>query len=295
MRVVMRFLCLLRALLMSFSFFFSSRRRHTRLVSDWSSDVCSSDLHPQLADELVVSHEDHLPARRRRDDPLAHQGAPEALHEVEIRRHLVGPVDRERELLRVVIERAERDAEAPRLGRRRLGGRYADDMEAAPYTVGEAGEEHGGGMPRAEPDAHPVRDQLEHPCRGVLQTWIRHPRLAARVGTPFQRRKPPTDALTLSPSRPPGGGVRSLRAFPPPTTTSSALSAARRRSTTSSTHLRQRALPRRLKPRMPTYSSNVRPCLYGRCASSIGSRAPSMMSADPRPVPRPRKSMRPPR
>src|SRR5215213_11290507 len=29
---------------MSFTFFFSSRRRHTRLVSDWSSDVCSSDL-----------------------------------------------------------------------------------------------------------------------------------------------------------------------------------------------------------------------------------------------------------
>src|ERR1019366_6762241 len=26
--------------------FFSSRRRHTRLVSDWSSDVCSSDLTP---------------------------------------------------------------------------------------------------------------------------------------------------------------------------------------------------------------------------------------------------------
>src|SRR5437016_4856875 len=25
-------------------FFFSSRRRHTILVSDWSSDVCSSDL-----------------------------------------------------------------------------------------------------------------------------------------------------------------------------------------------------------------------------------------------------------
>src|SRR5258705_13643206 len=25
-------------------FFFSSRRRHTRLVSDWSSDMCSSDL-----------------------------------------------------------------------------------------------------------------------------------------------------------------------------------------------------------------------------------------------------------
>src|SRR5690242_21224864 len=28
-----------------FFFFFSSRRRHTRLTCDWSSDVCSSDLH----------------------------------------------------------------------------------------------------------------------------------------------------------------------------------------------------------------------------------------------------------
>src|SRR6266480_6028906 len=27
-------------------FFFSSRRRHTRLTCDWSSDVCSSDLKP---------------------------------------------------------------------------------------------------------------------------------------------------------------------------------------------------------------------------------------------------------
>src|SRR5258706_12076566 len=36
-----RFVCWLSGL---FFFFFSSRRRHTRLVSDWSSDVCSSDL-----------------------------------------------------------------------------------------------------------------------------------------------------------------------------------------------------------------------------------------------------------
>src|SRR5262249_58263316 len=28
---------------------FSSRRRHTRLVSDWSSGVCSSDLHEEVA------------------------------------------------------------------------------------------------------------------------------------------------------------------------------------------------------------------------------------------------------
>src|SRR5256885_11321448 len=29
-------------------FFFSSRRRHTRLQGDWSSDVCSSDLSQSL-------------------------------------------------------------------------------------------------------------------------------------------------------------------------------------------------------------------------------------------------------
>src|SRR6266536_4813782 len=29
------------------SFFFSSRRRHTRSTRDWSSDVCSSDLPPE--------------------------------------------------------------------------------------------------------------------------------------------------------------------------------------------------------------------------------------------------------
>src|SRR2546426_116209 len=34
-------------------FFFSSRRRHTRLQGDWSSDVCSSDLH--VAGVLLVS------------------------------------------------------------------------------------------------------------------------------------------------------------------------------------------------------------------------------------------------
>src|SRR5215212_10954584 len=31
-------------------FFFSSRRRHTRCLSDWSSDVCSSDLDVRAAE-----------------------------------------------------------------------------------------------------------------------------------------------------------------------------------------------------------------------------------------------------
>src|ERR1017187_6929952 len=31
-------------------FFFSSRRRHTRYIGDWSSDVCSSDLDASKSD-----------------------------------------------------------------------------------------------------------------------------------------------------------------------------------------------------------------------------------------------------
>src|SRR5688500_7595174 len=34
-------------------FFFSSRRRHTRLQGDWSSDVCSSDLFRDLVSERL--------------------------------------------------------------------------------------------------------------------------------------------------------------------------------------------------------------------------------------------------
>src|SRR5215213_2167845 len=38
-------------------FFFSSRRRHTRLVSDWSSDVCSSDLEEGLQLDVLAQSE----------------------------------------------------------------------------------------------------------------------------------------------------------------------------------------------------------------------------------------------
>src|SRR5690606_40715423 len=38
---------------LNFLFFFSSRRRHTRFSRDWSSDVCSSDLHLDANQELL--------------------------------------------------------------------------------------------------------------------------------------------------------------------------------------------------------------------------------------------------
>src|SRR6266850_801451 len=46
-------------------FFFSSRRRHTRLQGDWSSDVCSSDLVRVARAERATYAMDGLPTHRR--------------------------------------------------------------------------------------------------------------------------------------------------------------------------------------------------------------------------------------
>src|SRR6266566_3829210 len=57
-------------------FFFSSRRRHTRLQGDWSSDVCSSDLRQigqRVAQELAVHWASHGgPAKRTKRRPSPH-------------------------------------------------------------------------------------------------------------------------------------------------------------------------------------------------------------------------------
>src|SRR5215204_6784437 len=45
----------------SIFFFFSSRRRHTRSLCDWSSDVCSSDL--AVGDNVVAPHQVLDPGR----------------------------------------------------------------------------------------------------------------------------------------------------------------------------------------------------------------------------------------
>src|SRR5690606_34672610 len=77
-------------------FFFSRRRRHTRFSRDWSSDVCSSDLHPMsdtwrgemlrspelveaFAGQLrrVLDDLERLVAHVRRDaEPMWHENMP---------------------------------------------------------------------------------------------------------------------------------------------------------------------------------------------------------------------------
>src|SRR2546429_9781647 len=55
-----------------FVFFFSSRRRHTRCSRDWSSDVCSSDLHERQS--LAARAADQLAGLVRVEQQLAGAG-----------------------------------------------------------------------------------------------------------------------------------------------------------------------------------------------------------------------------
>src|SRR5688500_18936489 len=76
-------------------FFFSSRRRHTRLQGDWSSDVCSSDLEFNDSERLKeifgfsnkhhVTHADYINAifqedREIRDKAVTESVATGSLH-----------------------------------------------------------------------------------------------------------------------------------------------------------------------------------------------------------------------
>src|SRR6266446_3000173 len=101
-------------------FFFSSRRRHTRLQGDWSSDVCSSDLRADLA-RLEIARREVIEDVIAEDDGLAEHG---------VRR------------VPVLHVRLYRVHEGVVLRLRRHGGRHRDD-EYQEREDGEASTAHG--------------------------------------------------------------------------------------------------------------------------------------------------------
>src|SRR5690242_21400729 len=92
-------------------FFFSSRRRHTRLTCDWSSDVCSSDLEDADVEVGDLQVHDVAVARERLVDRV--------LEEREVA-EAEDPVA-------VVLERSEERRVGKECRRRR--GRYLQNKE----------------------------------------------------------------------------------------------------------------------------------------------------------------------
>src|SRR6266571_1083657 len=92
--------------MLSVFFFFSSRRRHTRLTCDWSSDVCSSDLPAALPPPPPPPGAPPVPAGVDRDarEPALRRGRRSALLE-ELHEHLLA------DLLGLVVVGEEEAAE----------------------------------------------------------------------------------------------------------------------------------------------------------------------------------------
>src|SRR3546814_8208996 len=59
---------------MYFFFFFKQKTAYEMRISDWSSDVCSSDLSWPLAEELLPDHVGDRALRGRTDDPRHRTG-----------------------------------------------------------------------------------------------------------------------------------------------------------------------------------------------------------------------------
>src|SRR5262245_612043 len=112
--------------------FFSSRRRHTRCLSDWSSDVCSSDLN----DQLVIHKGKGLPfgsdPYRPSDSLLADTYAPIPLERLEVGSLLERRFTDRDELGRALFEVLEK------LARPKVYSEEAADLDRGLYFVRRA-------------------------------------------------------------------------------------------------------------------------------------------------------------
>src|SRR5205807_6031871 len=117
-----------------FIFFFSSRRRHTRLQGDWSSDVCSSDRRvtgalPRDPVRLLLlslrNHGERVPAgleQNQSAQEIPHGTSPEPLRIVLAPFYRDNPYDFRRSDRRVVPPESRRPSVGSAFGRRLLHG-----------------------------------------------------------------------------------------------------------------------------------------------------------------------------
>ena len=125
----------------------------------------------QPIDQLGAVDDDGEAPARRGDDLLAQQGAAQPLDQVERAAFdLVGAVDREVDLPMLARSDDSGMTGRPRLRRRSLRGRNADEAQALPMPPGQSLDRESCRRAGAEPDDHAVLDQLDRSLRrGALQ------------------------------------------------------------------------------------------------------------------------------
>ena len=124
----------------------------------------------ERADQLALVGDHHHAVGRGGDDLLAQQRAAAALDQPKLIVDLVGAIDGEIEMRRLV-ERGERDVEPLGLGARRIGGGDAEHVQALADALAERGDEACRGRAGAKPKPHPVLDEIERGAgRALFQT-----------------------------------------------------------------------------------------------------------------------------
>src|SRR5437879_3484547 len=130
-------------------FFFSSRRRHTRYIGDWSSDVCSSDLRRLVQAQLVDDREKLVGDLRDRQ---------------------VGDVDL------VLADQVQQQV-------KRAGELLQLDDESVLVAGGERGIRHWGKAPSDTPNRPTT---LSAPC---ISSWAGQRYTACAAGTSFTNKR----------------------------------------------------------------------------------------------------------
>ncbi len=126
----------------------------------------------QPIDQLGAIDDDGETAAGVGDDLLAQQGAAQSLDQVQgAAFDLVGAVDREVDLS-MLGEGGQRNAGRPRLRRRSLRRRNADEAQALPMPAGQGLDRECRRRAGAEPDDHAVLDQLDRRLRRLALEGI---------------------------------------------------------------------------------------------------------------------------
>src|SRR5262245_23306192 len=163
-----------------FFFFFSSRRRHTRCLSDWSSDVCSSDLgdHVRNTSEPALAQGMWVISDRFIDSTRVYQGTLGHLDPVFIRaleRVTVGNLLPD---LTFILD-VPAEVGLARASKRR-GEAAADRFEAEARGFHEALREAYGRLAREEPERFVLIDAT--PPKGIVEERVWQA-VSERLGT----------------------------------------------------------------------------------------------------------------
>src|SRR6266571_5635384 len=153
-----------------FKFFFSSRRRHTRLTCDWSSDVCSSDL--ERGPKRLVHPNDDVNLGQSSNDVF-----PTAMHVAAARVVSEGVIPATEALKGTLAQKRDAFARIVKIGRTHL-------QDATPLTLGQ---EFSGYVAQLEQAQGAIRAALPALCElaiggTAVGTGLNtHPEFADRV------------------------------------------------------------------------------------------------------------------